>query len=91
LGFCKFQEGYVGLAFWILFAFLFAVEASLGGMDDDNWDWRMLETVSGLVWLRDREEGGEGYFDMDPGRRPPIAPSRPRVPTINESGEYISI
>jgi hypothetical protein len=56
LGFCKFQEGYVGLAFWILFAFLFAVEASLGGMDDDNWDWRMLETVSKLVWLRDREE-----------------------------------
>jgi hypothetical protein len=34
---------------------------------------------------------GEGYFDMDPGRRPPIAPSRPRVPTIKESGEYISI
>jgi hypothetical protein len=27
------------------------------------------------------------YFDMEPGRRPPIAPSRPRVPTINESGE----
>ena len=30
-------------------------------------------------------------FDMEPGKRPPIAPSRPRVPTINESGEYISI
>lgn len=30
-------------------------------------------------------------FDMEPGRRPPMAPSRPRVPTIRESGEYISI
>jgi hypothetical protein len=33
----------------------------------------------------------EDNFDMEPGRRPPMAPSRPRVPTINESGEYISI
>jgi hypothetical protein len=32
-----------------------------------------------------------GDFDMEPGRRPPMAPSRPRVPTMRESGEYISI
>lgn len=34
---------------------------------------------------------GGGDFDMEPGRRPPMAPSRPRVPTMRESGEYISI
>jgi hypothetical protein len=34
---------------------------------------------------------GGGDFDIEPGRRPPKAESRPRVPTISASGEYISI
>jgi hypothetical protein len=63
---------------------MFALQSALRGMYDDDWDRRTLETIS-----RINDVIGGMYFDIEPGRRPPMAPSRPRVPTIKESGEYI--
>ena len=37
---------YVRLSLGIFLTFVFALLSALSGVDDNDWNWRMLETIS---------------------------------------------
>ena len=40
------EEMYVRLSLGIFLTFVFALLSALSGVDDNDWNWRMLETIS---------------------------------------------
>ena len=45
----KFEEVDIGLSVWIFFAFMFAMETTLRGVNYDDGDRRMLKTISVVI------------------------------------------
>jgi len=42
------EEMYVRLSLGIFLTFVFALLSALSGVDDNDWNWRMLETISAV-------------------------------------------